>query len=480
MYKYTKQEDNIIINGVKNKESYEEISYKLKKEGFERSPESIRNRYKRIRKKDPKLEPLVKNVQNSEPEPKYEVNSRNIVSWSYRDHNFTLKLSELDDIFYRYSKHGLNMSQVQIQNHYGMTAVQWQSLKRTFELVKDSDVFSPYSLSLVSGKEATEMIASKIAEKYSPKNMRDVIAYESDKQQRKAYNKAIKKAETLEYRRQEFESSLLDYVSKSSGKTIVKTVKTKSKLHGVHTLADLHVGADIEEEYNLPAYNTDILRARLKRTADIINEQDNAKNTICINGDFIESFTGLNHINSWKGIDKKYGYGVKATTLACELLKEFFGQVNNIHEVLLVAGNHDRTTSNSAEDVDGEVVQWVHYVLKAEFGHLFNIDHDPNVLVRVIDNVCYIWTHGHLSISKRTPAEIINQYGVQGHYCLVIEGHLHTRKIKHDSMNSRVLVTSSYFTGNKYSKKLGYSTLAGFTTVYSDGKYPKVVDIPLA
>lgn len=485
MKKFSKKEDGIILKGVKSNKSYEDIAFEINKLGNERNAESIRNRYKRLRKNDPTLEPKVYNSQNNvksfveEDEPKYIVNAKNVVSWKYRHGMIELKLEHLDDIFYRYSRHGLNMSQVKIQNHYGLTAIQWQSLKRTFDLVKDSDVFSTHSLSLVSGKEKTDMIASKIAEKYSDKNMREVVEYESDKQQSRAYSKALKKAETLEYRRQEFESEILDYVTQATGKTVVKKVKNKSKRHGVHTIADLHVGADIEAEFNLPAYNTEIIRDRLRQTAELINAENNAKNTICINGDFIESFTGLNHINSWKGIDKKYGYGVKATILACDLLREFFAQVENIHEVLLVAGNHDRTTSNSAEDVDGEVVQWIHYVLQAEFGHLFNIDHSPDVLVRAIENVCYIWTHGHLSISKRQPAEIINQFGIQGMFCLVIEGHLHTRKVKFDSAMARVLVMSSFFTGNNYSKKLGYSTLAGFLTCYSNGKYPITIDIPL-
>jgi len=401
------------------------------------------------------------------------------VFWESKGEEMIIDLEHLDDVFYQYSKHGLNKTAVQVQNILGFTAVQWQSFKRTFQLVKDSDVFSPYSLSLVSGKEKTDMIANKIAEKYSDKNMRDVIAYESDKQKNRAYQKAIKKAEGLDYRRREFETSILDYITKATGKVIVKKVKAKSKRHGVHTIADLHAGSDVEATYNLPAYNTEILRDRLDQIAIKINAENNAKNTICINGDLVETFTGLNHMNSWKGIDNKYGYGVKATILVCELLTEFFAKVENIEEVLIVAGNHDRTTSSNQEDVDGEVVQWVHYVLKAKFGHLFNLDHSADVMVRAIDNVCYIWTHGHLSISKRSPAEIINIYGIQGMYCIVIEGHLHTRKIKFDSSTGRVIVISSLFTGNTFSKNLGYSTLPGFVTMYSDGKYPIVMDIPL-
>jgi len=417
-------------------------------------------------------------IEIKDREPKYVV-KKDRVFWKARGDSMEIDLSQLDNVFYQYSKHGLNKSATQVQNLLEFNAIEWQSFKRTFELVKDSDVFSPYSLSLVSGKEKTEMIASKIAEKYSDKNMRDVIAYEDNKQKNKAYTKAIKEASGLDYRRREFETEILEYITKATAKVVAKKVNVKSKRHGVHTIQDLHIGADIEEAFNLPRFNSEIVVDRLNQIAENINAENNAKNTICLNGDLIETFTGLNHINSWKGIDKKYGYGVKATILACDILTDFLAKVENVHEVLIVAGNHDRTTSNNNEDVDGEVIQWIHYVLNSKFGGIFNIDHSTDVIVRVIDNVCYIWTHGHLNLSKRSPAEIVNIYGVAGMFCIVIQGHFHTRKITHDSARCRVIYASSIFTGNNYSNKLGFSTLPGYVTCYSMGDFPIVMDIPL-
>ena len=414
-----------------------------------------------------------------EEEPKYTVTSKNKVIWEAKGTQMEIDLELLDSVFYNYSKHGLNKTAVQVQNLLGFSAVQWQSFKRTFELVKDSDVFSPYSLSQISGKERTDMIASKISEKYSEKNMRDVIAYEANKQRGRAYEKAIKLSEGLDYRRREFETAILDYVSGASKKVNVRVAKKTTGKHGVHTIADLHIGADIEKNGVLPAYNIDIAKQRLDEAAELINQENNAKNTICFNGDFIESFTGLNHINSWKGIDKKYGYGTKATIMACELLTDFLQKVDNVEEVLIVAGNHDRVTSNNNEDVDGEVVHWIHFILNERFKSNFNVDCSVDVISRAIDNVCYIWTHGHLTLSKRSPAEIINIYGIPGMFCLIIEGHFHTRKVKADTSRYRSIVISSIFTGNSYSKNLGYSTLPGFVSCFSNGRYPIVVDIPL-
>jgi|GEM_PF-2328545 len=482
--KYTQQEDAIIKNGVIKKKNYEDISFELKTLGFERTVEAVRLRYRLLRKNDPTLEPMVYNSQNNiksiveNDEPKFIVDKQDNVSWKYRHGTIELKLEHLDDIFYRYSRHGLNMSQVKVQNQYGFTAIQWQSLKRTFDLVKDSDVFSPYSISLVSEKDACDMISNKIAEKYSPKNMRAVIEYEDDKQKRKAFDYAIKKNANQEYQRQLFEQALLDYVTPATHKYISVVNRKASGDPIAITVQDIHIGAEVMYSKNLPAYNDEIVIRRLDEVALETNKMNSSSVTICINGDIIESFTGLNHINSWKGIGRN-GYGTEVTIKAIEILSSFIEKIHNVNEVLIVSGNHDRTTSNNNEDVTGEVVRWIQYVLNIRFGSLFNVEWTPDVMVRKLNGLGIIWTHGHLSISKRNPSEIINLYGLGLPFNLIMEGHLHTRKIKYDSANGRSYVGSSIFSGNTYSKQLGFSTLPGFTIVSSKNGYPIVVDIPI-
>lgn len=485
--KYTNQEEQVLLDGINSGKSYEEIAKEIEElSGVKRTAESVRGKYRNMRKKDPSLKPVVENSQNSvslveeEETEKFNVDDNNNVSWKYKHGVIEMKLEDLDEMFFEYSKHGLNKSQVKVQNKYGFTAIQWQSIKRTFDLVKDSDVFSPYSLSLVSEKEACDMIAQKIAGKYSPKNMRTVIEYEDEKQRRKAYDNAIKKVSTLDYHRQIFENELLDYVATATKKVVVKKTPDKKINHGVTTIQDLHVGANIEAVKNLPKFDAETIEKRLTQSAIEINQRGAGKNTICFNGDIIETFTGLNHINSWKNIDKAYGYGVQATIKAIELLTDFISKVNNVHEILFVAGNHDRTTSNNNEDVTGEVIQWLHFVIKGRFGHLFSVDWSPDVIQREIENISYIWTHGHLGLSKKPVSDIVNVYGNPTMFNLIIEGHLHTRKIKADTARYRSIVASSIFTGNDYSKQLGFSTLAGILYCHRGTiPFPVVVDIPL-
>jgi hypothetical protein len=411
-------------------------------------------------------------------EEKYTVQG-DIVKWDYKRGVIELTIETLDHTFYQYSKHGLNMSAVQVQNSLGFDALQWQSFKRTFDLVKDSDVFSPYSLSLVSDKEKCDMIASKIAEKYSPKNMRDVIVYEDNKQKNRAYHKAIKIAEKAEYERQQFENGLLEYITASKDAPLVRKTKDVKIGNAIVHIADLHVGADIEAERNLPAYNTAVLEKKLSEVAEDVNSRKAKAITLIINGDLIETFTGLNHINSWKNIDKKYGYGVNATIQAIEVITKFISSVNNVNEVILTSGNHDRGTTNNKEDTKGEIVQWVHYVLNARFGNKMKLSWYYDVATREIDGCGIVASHGHLGLSKKNPELLVNQYGSIGKFNLVILGHLHTRKILADSMMCRVIHAPSIFTGNDYSKGLGFTSLSGYLFITVKNGLPIVTDVPI-
>lgn len=412
-------------------------------------------------------------------EPKYRVKNSNI-SWKYRRGTIKMTLDALDQIFYEYSRHGLNMSQVEVQNRHGLTALEWQSLKRTFDLVKDSDVFSPYTLSLYSEKEACDLIAAKMAEKYNPKNMRAVVAYEDGKQRRKAYDKAIKVAADAEYQRQIFENGLLEYIDSAKDAPLVRRSKTVKDGHAIVHVCDLHTGADIPAEKNLPGYNADVIARRLSAVAENVNSRMPSKVTVVINGDLIETFTGLNHINSWKNIDKRYGYGVQATIKAIDLLTNFLSEIVNIEKVVLISGNHDRVTSNNKEDAIGEVVQWVHFVLNARFGKKFKVEWSKDVAALKVDNCGFVFTHGHLGISKKNPDHIVNQYGFQGLYNLVVMAHLHTRKVLSDNLHNRTVHAPSIFTGNNYSKGLGFSTLAGYLYITVANKLPVVVDYPIS
>ena len=409
-------------------------------------------------------------------QPQFRVVGDSIV-WDYKRGEITLSVEDLDHIFYEYSKHGLNMSQVQVQNKHGLDALQWQSFKRTFDLVKDSDVFSPYSLSLVSDKAACDMIAQKIGEKYNPKNMRAVIAYESDKQRGKALDKVIKESASRDYEWQVLSNALLEYTSEAKAVKVRKTAPTKGIPAYAH-ICDIHGGAEIKASRGLQAYNYQVIEKRLKAIAEDINSKQPTEVTLGLNGDFIETFTGLNHINSWQGIAKTDGYGQDALIRVTEILVQFISQVNNVKEVLLTSGNHDRITSSNKEDVDGGVAKLVFVMLKARFNGLVDIDWDADVITRKIGGVGIIQTHGHLNMAKNA-ANLVKRYGYKGCYNLVMKAHLHSLIIKDDNEDYRDVVNPSIFTGNPYSKKGGWGSRSGYSYTEFQDKLPQQTFVTL-
>jgi len=272
----------------------------------------------------------------------------------------------------------------------------------------------------------------------------------------------------------------LKYVSKS-----VKPKKAPGRGVGFITTADFHFGAYVDDLIRSDKFNIEVLVKYLSDAADIINSRGYKQVYVSMLGDFIESFTGLNHANSWKGLGKGM-YGMNAVILCSEILVEsFLGRINNLSWVGMVSGNHCRVTSDREGDQKGEVGTMLHYLLSKTLK--VPVDYHPMVLSKEVDGVYYVMTHGHLPITKRDPAKILFDYGKQGMFNVLLSGHTHSRNTKKitkstamqwneatvvsmDEVDYRVLVAPPMFTGNFFSESLGYSSSAGFLEIQSNGK----------
>lgn len=243
---------------------------------------------------------------------------------------------------------------------------------------------------------------------------------------------------------------------------------------GVITLTDFHFGAYISRMLRTPDFNISILCNMLEEAADEVNRFGYKVVHVHLLGDLIESFTGLNHKNSWKGLDKGM-FGVKAIRLFVELfIKHFLSKVNNLGKIKIVAGNHDRTTSNKDEDVDGggaDLISWGLELLG------YDVEFSTSVITHEVDGICYILNHGHHPYTKKkSTEEMCWEYGTKGLFNFIMEGHLHSRIMKlqakqvksfqmisDDTIDCRRQVCCSLFTGNSYSEYGGWSTTPGFT-----------------
>ena len=249
---------------------------------------------------------------------------------------------------------------------------------------------------------------------------------------------------------------------------------------GVVKLADLHLGAYVDNLIRTKNFSIDILANKLYDAATEVNKRGYSVVHIHILGDLIESFTGLSHKNTWKGLDKAM-VGAEAVKLVVKILHDnFLSRINNLGEVKVVAGNHDRVTSDNKEDVQGGAANLVCWGLEL-IG--YRIEFNPLVITHVVDGICHILTHGHHNISKKSTKQICWDYGVQGMYNLICEGHLHSiiqklnvnqrdsyQTIKDDAVDHRRINCPSFFTGNFFSESLGYTSESGFIITENNGK----------
>ena len=274
--------------------------------------------------------------------------------------------------------------------------------------------------------------------------------------------------------RQLIEEDLKGYKYKAKPKAIY------NKKINVVKISDLHFGAYIDNLIKSKDYSISILAERLRDASDIINDDPSEEVHVHILGDLIESFTGLNHKNSWKGLAEGM-IGAEAVKLCCQVLHEsFLERIVNLKTVKIVAGNHDRLTSDKNEDTEGGAANLIAWGLGL-IG--YNVEFNPSVITHTIDGICHILTHGHHGISRLSTKDLCWTYGQQGIYNLITEGHLHaiieklsvkkmtgTYTIKDDAIDHRRIVAPSFFTGNSFSENLGYTSNSGFVTCRNNGK----------
>jgi len=415
-----------------------------------------------------------KRIGSKETEPKV---VRQRYKWKTIYGDVDLPVTVIDELFYEYSKHGLGMSQTAIINKHGLEAWQWQSIKRKLQLLKDSNVFSPHTVEKYEGKELDDMINELIARKYENKGLLVEKAYEN--QTIKAYKKVIGEKDKQLLEKDIFYNEILDQLPKANLNATLNRANNARKGQAVITLADLHLGARVEKLHNTPNFNPEILEGYLDSMAHQINSEAYSGITLAFLGDLIESFTGLNHKNSWKGIEYGY-YGSAVVIKTVEMIVRFISKLNNVDRIVGVNGNHDRSTSDNKEDSSGEIGTIIFFMLKNILDSSIEVIHHEDVVSIEIDGIQYIITHGHLGESKKGADKMINVYGNNKLFNLILTGHLHSRIISDDSNRFRHIWCPSLFTGNLYSKQLGFSSTAGYLRIENNGEgKPNVHDICL-
>jgi hypothetical protein len=270
--------------------------------------------------------------------------------------------------------------------------------------------------------------------------------------------------------------------------TLLKEIKSvytykptyhSSNIEGVLKWSDLHFGSYIRNVMHVQDFDKDILLDGLLDSIAVTNNYGFKKVHVHINGDLIESFSGLNHINSWMSMDKDM-IGATAIKMCSKMLHTAFQKIDNLGKIKIVAGNHDRLSKDNKEDVKGGAAELICYCLEL-MG--YDVEFHPYVISHFVDGINHINLHGDKGISKKSTEKIILDYGIQGEYNLINEGHLHSlieklsikqresfEIVKDDSILHRRFYLPSFFPGNYYSATLGYTTNPGYFIIWANKK----------
>ena len=396
--------------------------------------------------------------------------------WQTKHGVINLSVEFIDQLFFEYSQHGRNYDSTRIRNKHNLKPWEWNSIKTRLQLYKNANIYSPYTWDNTPLSEREAMVAAKIEHKLQDSG--HVVTDQYNKALQKAYKTEIEKGAKAKFFGDELKAQLLEHLPTIEKYRIARIPEPYTLDTITAVLTDLHVGAKVEGLRATKDYNNDILRGYLREAAVRINKYGAKKVHVNILGDLIESFTGLNHPNSWKSMQQGM-YGVTVVKEAYSIILEFLCSLNNLVEVNGVGGNHDRPTSSNKEETNGEIAELIFWMLEKSLPTVkFNYDH--SLLAIEIGGINQILVHGDKGHTKDSKiGSLVFLHGKQDTFNLVLSGHLHSRLTGCDTAKYRKLTIPSIFTGNAYSDNLGFTGTAGFTVIISDNGKPITHDYTL-
>ena len=239
----------------------------------------------------------------------------------------------------------------------------------------------------------------------------------------------------------------------------------------VPAIADLHIGARVDNLMATDDFSTAILKDRLKDVAYRINDMGKKEVHLIIAGDLVESVSGLNHIGSFQEMESNGFFG-EGIMLAYDVISWFLSQINNLTSIIMVSGNHDRMTPAKEHDFKGSVAYIISGMI--ERAMRTQVDYHHQIVSKEIDGIQYIVCHDHHK-QKKDIGNFVFRYGNQNLFNVCIGGHFHTVQNKRyftetntlegvvvDEAKYRACNLGPLFTGNSYQESMGFTSNASF------------------
>jgi UDP-2,3-diacylglucosamine pyrophosphatase LpxH len=368
-----------------------------------------------------------------------------------------LSVKDVDDMFFQYSKHGMNKSSTQMIADWNMELWQWHSLKSRLRLYKDANIFSPYTVEITPKQDLMVMIETKMRELYEKSQLMVEKAYT---------NETLRAAREIifkDQRKSHITNDILENLEEAittNGFAVYSANPYSGSFDSdtiVLVIGDLHLGLDTED------VDQEIITKRLNTIVAHATKYKPKNVKVCILGDIIESFTGTTKGDTWQTLSVM-GYGANVVMEAVDMLSNFIGGIgsicNNV-EVYAIPGNHDRMSNNKDEDPLGQIGMLIYRMCeRATPWADWHIS--PMVDSFEACNKEFIIMHGDKQSSRLQGSEISIVYGKTDKFKYILRAHLHHRQIVEDTSQYRFYTIPSIVGRTPYSDRLGLASLPGF------------------
>lgn len=412
-----------------------------------------------------------------DPKEKYNVRDDQYHFYTPRG-NFSLSIEFIDQMFFEYAAKGMNLSQTQMINKHNLDIWKWNTIKSALWLFKTSHIFSPHTVEITPPELMATMIEQKI------EKLRLNIGFQVEEAYNntliKGYKKLIEKDALRQLEIQTIITELTDLLPcLEVGRIPLAEYNDQTDEISIH-IFDLHYGAENPKDIKgIVPFSPKVAKASFAAIAQRVNGLKAKKVHLFFGGDLIETFTGMNHPDSWKGIAAGH-FGAHLVFETYQAIVNFALQINNLSTIVGVSGNHDRAASSNKEEDEGFIAEIIFKFIEISLPDV-EVKFDRYIMVHKVDGICHIMNHGHFKLANVTPANLILEYGDVSCFNLLTSGHWHERQVKEDHRLFRQIVCPSILPGNMYSRKSGYSTSPGYLIVYRDRltNKPAIFDYPL-
>lgn len=403
----------------------------------------------------------------------------NTYNWVSRGQSQSYSVDFIDNLFTYYSRKGYNYTRIRAQQKFGLTPKAWSQISQQFQLSKDCDLLSPFTLQNTPQDELEGIIDSRISTLLSSGEMTSQKYTDSVI---KKHRRVIEKANL----RQSFENDVISTLLEEfpSATKISLTTTTDTKISSVvGACGDLHaLGKSKGMKLFTEDWNTGVLIEKLHNMADVLNSYKAEKTTVLILGDLVESISGLSHLDSWKGLEAG-GWGANAIIQTYELIVEhLLNRVNNLSKIVMTGGNHDRLQASHSNGDRGvtDIIAYMLTNLYAKEG--IPVQYDENMVAFEEEGFNIVGVHGDKGMHKRELAYLTLKFAPNPKkFTFVLSAHLHSFFCQRndDQEFARRITIPSIVTANGYSDvEVGRGAQSGFAVLYTNvvGKPTMVIE----